>query len=812
MTIGNLIDATPWVMAPETPVKEALAVMTQYPVHCIYVVDQNTFLGVLTARDLLVNIGQRFDWHFPIASLVREVPVVYRTDLPLSPEQGEAFLEAQLAYLPVVDNQGQLVGLLGAIHLLQSLRTVPPTALSSADYGMDISWQAAIARQQLLEQQIAELTLTNVTLRQRAESYQLLEESLRLNEIALQRTQSQIEQILNAMGDVVWSIKPKSFHLLYINSAVEVVYGRYVGEFLNNQQLWQEIIHPDDRAFMEQAYATLDRTRSFDFEYRILLPDQTARWVRTRAHLVLDGEGKPLRIDGVTQDSSQRRSPQLRSVVPNDALLDPLTGLANRYLLSERIEQAYRRAQLTPPSQFALLHVDLDRFKGVNDQFGYPVGDRVLVEVARRFQALVQEGDTLARLGSDEFVLLLASIPAVDSALTIATAVQEALVSPVWVEGHAIHLGASMGIAMGEVPLETPLDTAPITGPAAVIPEAAVPTMGDRITELLRNADLAMHRAKAMGTGYCEVFELSAYESVFRSVWIEHELRQLLSRLDPTGDNNAHNVQLPDPGSQLHPTGELETHELQVYFQPILDLQQQTLRGLEALVRWHHPTFGVITPPDLILVAEESHQIQALDGWVLKTACQQLARWRQTYPALENLTVNVNLSSQHFLNPDLLPWIEQVLAASGLPGPCVRLELTETQSLACLESAQALLKALQKRGIRVCLDDFGTGYSSLSYLSALSIHSLKIDQSFIQQLLVSPASEEPLVDPTAIVKAIIELGHTLNLEMVAEGIEQPQQVEILQSFGCNLGQGNLFAPPMGSSQMTEYLQQFAQIP
>jgi diguanylate cyclase (GGDEF)-like protein len=801
MTIGNLIDATPWVMAPETPIKEALAVMTQYPVHCIYVVDQNTFVGVLTARDLLVTMGQRVDWHFPIASLVREVPVVYRTELPLTREQGEAFLEAQLTYLPVVDNQGQLVGLLGTTHLLQALRLAPQTTVSPMEYGIDAPWQAAIARQQILEQQIAELTLANVTLSQRTESYQLLEESLRVNEIALQHTQSQIEQILNAMGDVVWSIKPGSFHILYINSAVEVVYGRYIGEFLNNQQLWREIIYPDDRPFMEQAYATLDRTRSFDFEYRILLPDQIVRWVRTRAYLVLDGDGHPLRIDGITQDSSQRRSPQLRPAVPNESLFDPLTGLANRYLLSERVEQAYLRAQLTPQNQFALLHVDLDRFKGVNDQFGYPVGDRVLVEVARRFQALMRDGDTLARLGSDEFVLLLESIASAEAALNIATEVQAALVEPVWVEGHTIRLGASMGIAMGEVRAPR-LAAAPTESPGA-----AALSMGDRITELLRNADLAMHRAKAMGTGHCEVFELTAYVSVFRSVWIEHELRQLLSQLDSM---EADNAQRSAPEAQHRQLGSLETPALQVYFQPILDLQQRTLRGLEALVRWHHPTLGVITPPDLILVAEESHLIQALDGWMLKRACQQLAVWRQVYPVLENLTVNVNLSSQHFLNPDLLPWIDQVLSTSGLPGHCLRIELTETQSLASLDSAQALLKALQQRGIRVCLDDFGTGYSSLSYLNALSIHSLKIDQSFIQQLLVPPTSEDPPVDPTAIVKAIIELGHILNLEMVAEGIEQPQQVEVLQSLGCNLGQGNLFAPPMDITQMTEYLRQFAQ--
>ncbi|MGK7917219.1 MAG: putative bifunctional diguanylate cyclase/phosphodiesterase [Prochloraceae cyanobacterium] len=439
----------------------------------------------------------------------------------------------------------------------------------------------------------------------------------------------------------------------------------------------------------------------------------------------------------------QRR--QAEAQLQHDALHDSLTGLPNRALLLDRLEQALKRQQRYPDRLFGILFLDLDRFKVINDSLGHLLGDQMLIAVAHRLEKCQRASDTFARLGGDEFVLLLDELTSLEPAIKVAERIHQALDKPFILNNKELFVSASIGIALSS------------------------PHYYSEPTQLLRDADTAMYSAKARGKCCHAVFEPSMHTHALKQLHLESELRRALSR-----------------------------QELVVYYQPIVSLETKCLQGVEALVRWQHRERGLISPADFIPIAEETGLIVTLDQWVLKNACRQLLCWQKQFPALDHLTLSVNLSAKQFLQSDLTEQIDQILAETGILGQDLKLEITESVLIEDPDSAAEMLRQLRNRKIQVCLDDFGTGYSSLSYLHRFPLNILKIDRSFVSSLEVKD-------ERSAIVRTIVTLGHELGIEVIAEGVETARQMQCLKALGCDYGQGYCFSPPVDSQTLTTWL-------
>ena len=412
-----------------------------------------------------------------------------------------------------------------------------------------------------------------------------------------------------------------------------------------------------------------------------------------------------------------------------EALHDSLTALPNRSLFLDRVQLALGRARRTETS-VGVVVCDLDGFKTINDSLGPIAGDRLLVAVARRLHDSLRPSDTLARLGGDEFGILLEELSDPSEAARAAARMQTAFESPFQVRDREIFLGVSIGIATGNREPET----------------------------LLRDADLAMYRAKGADKAYAH-FEPQMHTAAVERLELEHDLKRAIER-----------------------------EELFAVYQPILSLQDGSVAGLEALVRWRHPTRGVVLPGRFISLAEESGQIHALGRWVLREACRRGALWRAKYPAHHELEIDVNLSATQLREEDLVSEVAEALRTSELEPSALTLEITETALMEDLAAASTRLEELKELGVCLAMDDFGSGYSSLRYLRRFPLDFLKIDRSFVSEI----GSGEEL----ELLRAIVDLGSIFGLRVVAEGIEQPAQRDLLAELGCELGQGNLLSPPL----------------
>jgi diguanylate cyclase (GGDEF)-like protein len=425
------------------------------------------------------------------------------------------------------------------------------------------------------------------------------------------------------------------------------------------------------------------------------------------------------------------------------AFHDALTGLPNRALFLDRLEHALARAR-RGHAALAVLFVDLDRFKLINDTLGHGAGDELLVQAGQRLRATVREADTAARFGGDEFAILLEDDTHTRDATQVAQRVIDALQAPFEVGGREVFVSASVGIATSRAGQE----------------DAA---------ELLRNADVAMYRAKQEGSGGYHIFEPGMRVALLERLELEADLQRAV-----------------------------EQREFTVVYQPIVSLERSGVSGFEALVRWSHPTRGLVSPAEFIPLAEETGLILPIGRFVLHEACRQAARWQREYPADPPRTVSVNLSARQLRQAGLVEEVAEALAASRLDPGCLVLEITESLLIQDTDATIAKLRALKGLGVHLAIDDFGTGYSSLSYIRQLPVDILKVDKSFIDGVHESP-------EASAVAKAIIRLGRTLNLRTVAEGIEEPAQVEALRSMQCQLGQGYLFAKPLSSAELEQRL-------
>jgi diguanylate cyclase (GGDEF)-like protein/PAS domain S-box-containing protein len=506
---------------------------------------------------------------------------------------------------------------------------------------------------------------------------------------------------------------------------------------------WKKYIHPDDRETVHHALIAHLRQASERFEsvFRLRHSDGRWIWVLARAKVMRrDSIGRPLRLLATTLDISEQK--RLEKQLAHQATHDSLTDLPNRLFFHERVGHALELNRRSRRAS-AVLFLDIDNFKQVNDTFGHPAGDTLLREVARRVETCVRRTDTCARLGGDEFGILLEELSQVSDATTVATKLLAALRTPFALGCTEAHVGASIGIAISD--------------------------FSETVDDLLRNADLAMYLSKSGGKGRYTVFEPAMHADVLRRVELEADLRGAVAR-----------------------------RELSVRFQPIVRMTDGQVKGFEALARWWHPARGAVSPAEFIPVAEQSGLIVEIGDWILRSA---LRAFRPLLlldsKAGEALTLFVNLSAPEVADPLLVERVTAALRESGFPATSLILEITETSAVQTSPEAIERLWTLKGMGIGFAIDDFGTGYASLSYLQRFPITILKVDKSFTAQLR-SGNNESPLS------RAVLSLGRTLNIPTVAEGVENPEQWQRLRDMGCELGQGYYFSRPISAERLLEH--------
>jgi diguanylate cyclase (GGDEF)-like protein/PAS domain S-box-containing protein len=560
----------------------------------------------------------------------------------------------------------------------------------------------------------------------------------------LQESEQRLDGILTSLEDVVWSISLADKRVLYLNKAVEKVYGRKVQDFLDYSSLRFEMVHPDERIKVKQAFQSLSREADLDLEYRIVRAGGEICWVRDRAHLVRDEFGRASHIDGITSDITAQKEAEEKLI--HDALYDTLTGLPNRNLFMERVKMAIDHSKRHAQRIFAVLFIDLDRFKLINDSLGHLSGDRLLVGIARRLEDCLRHTDTVARLGGDEFTILLSEVERASDITMVAERILEKLAVPFDIEGHQIFTSASIGIVFGSPDYQTGAD-------------------------MLRDADIAMYRAKDSGKSCYAIFDQKMYERTLSLLQLENDLRAALER-----------------------------REFILNYQPIVAIADGALTGFEVLVRWQHPQRGLISPLEFIPVAEDTGAIVPLGELILEEACRQFHAWQQQYPSIYNLRVSVNIASQQIEQTDFLQTLDRILTETGLSGDSLKLEITEGTLLDRSDRTLTMLQNIQKRGVELSIDDFGTGYSSLSYLHRFPIDTIKIDRSFITGMDRDEENAE-------IVKTIITLAKSLGMDLVAEGIETKEQAKKLEDLGCQLGQGYFFSKPLDPQATENFLKE-----
>ncbi len=503
-------------------------------------------------------------------------------------------------------------------------------------------------------------------------------------------------------------------------------------------------LYVDPQRRQELAARTQAEGIVYHAESQVYRRDRTIIWVSETQRAVRDQQGNLLYFEGTVEDITARRHAEEQ--LQYNAYHDPLTGLHNRTWFTEQLEA--RLAEGLTTSGYGVLFIDLDRFKIINDGLGHIVGDHLLQEVARRLQATLPTTAKLARFGGDEFAVLLPDVANPAAAQAIARHLVAHMQQPIFLEQRSFSVGASVGIVLGDRTYQSP-------------------------DQLLRDADLAMYRAKAEGGSTTALFEPSMLPVALARLELEHDLKRAL-----------------------------DLRELHLYYQPIFSLKTGELHSLEALVRWHHNQRGWIPPGDFIPVAEETGQIHVIGWWVLEQACQQLHRWRASYPTLPDLSVHVNVSVLQLKETDLVPRIMALLERFHLPPHCLKLEMTETSFLETANFDSLIFQEIQQLGIGFCIDDFGTGYSSLSRLHNLPINTIKVDRTFVMGVDQDPTK-------MAIAQTIIDLAHNLGANVISEGIESEAQHQKLQQLGCELGQGYWLSRPMDVPTVQRLLNQIS---
>ncbi len=547
----------------------------------------------------------------------------------------------------------------------------------------------------------------------------------------LANSEARFRSLVQNSSDVIFIIEPDTT-IRYTSPSAMKVLGVHAKSLVGTKLI--NHVHPEDKQLANRFFSALQETNDElpgVQDWRLMRTDGPLIWTEnTGTNLLREPTVEGFVIN--TRDVSERRT--LQSRLAHQAFHDELTRLANRALFLNRVEHAVARVPRGKHLS-AVLFLDLDGFKKVNDSLGHAVGDELLVATAARLMTCVRPGDTTARLGGDEFAVLLEDVDGMGDVTVVAERISSSLGSAFQLDGREVFVGVSIGIAELH--------------------------MGDSPDEVIRNADLAMYFAKSRRKGDFAVYEPSMHNEMMGRLELEVDLR-----------------------------GAIERSEFEIYYQPIINLISGEVYGAEALIRWNHPARGMIQPGKFVELAEETGLIIPMGRWVLREACTRARDWRARFPgSARPLQISVNLSARHFQEPSLLEDVQQALNDSGLEPWALTLEITESVLMHTSEATLARLRALKGLGLKLAIDDFGTGYSSLGYLQQFPIDMLKIDRSFVEAVGI----EE--VDPV-LARAIIALSRAMQIETIAEGIERPEQRDGLRVLGCNLGQGFYFARPM----------------
>ena len=537
-------------------------------------------------------------------------------------------------------------------------------------------------------------------------------------------------------NDGLWDWNVQA-NVVYFSPRWKSMLGYQEGEIGDKPNEWFDRIHDADRERVNEEVAAHQKglVPQFESEHRVLHKDGTFRWMLCRGLAVQNGSGKTLRMVGWQTDITEGK------------VSDPLTGLPNRLLFADRLGRLIKLVKRRKDYWFAVLFLDLDGFKMINDSLGHLVGDQLLVGVASRLEKCLRATDTVARLGEgfivarmggDEFTVLLEDLKDPGDAKLAAERLMKSVTAPFVLGGREVFTSMSIGIALSNPGYE-------------------------QAEDILRDADTAMYRAKSRGKARYEIFDADMRASVVARLQLEMDLRRALEH------GEFHNV-----------------------YQPIVSLAAGQIVGFEALLRWQHPTRGQLGPEEFIMVAEETGLIRDLGWWNLREACRQMTEWRADYSAYSQLTMSVNLSPKQFLQPNLVEDIGDLLRELKLPPQALKLELTESTVMGDPSAAVGMLQQIKLLGISLAIDDFGTGYSSLSYLHRFPLDTLKIDRSFISSI---GNGEE-----TEIARTILPMALNLNLDVVAEGVETIEQLVLLKKLHCKYGQGYYFSKPLSAEE------------
>ncbi len=617
---------------------------------------------------------------------------------------------------------------LPAIRCLETRAPCGPVVIGHIGYDETQTWAKYTATPLLNPetQEFIGVTVTVVDMTERKREEAAREETEHRYRLIAEASDSMI-LLFNASGSIITANESAAS---YLGTTADALTGKSLNQLFPDSSLAE--------AFLARNYRVIETGEGIDVEEMIEIGD-SCRWLSTRLRPVRDKSGNIYAVQALIRDISPRRQAEValqerEELARHESLHDPLTRQPNRVLLRDRIEVEVLHAKRHPDYRFAVLCLDLDRFKNINDSLGHSVGDELLVQFSDRLQETIGPEDTLARTGGDEFAILVKDLADPTEALKLAERVLGILQRPFSVAGHQIYTPTSVGIAL--------------SSPDYVRPE-----------DILRDADTAMFRAKSRGKNRFEIFDAKMHREAVDLLVLENDLRRAI-----------------------------KNGEFCLYYQPVVDMTNGDLSGFEALLRWNHPTRGLVSPGDFIAVAEETGIIIAIGEWVLQEACQQMQRWHIRYPLEPQLTISVNLSGKQFAQPAL---IAKALRETSLNPASLKLEITESVIMEDPGAASTLLQELKGQQIQSYVDDFGTGYSSLSYLHRFPMSAVKIDRSFISG--IGPSGEN-----AEIVRTIVNLAHNLGMKVIAEGVETDDQRRLLISMGCECAQGFFFSQPLSA--------------